>query len=342
MEEHKADTMELNINCEGDSGSTATNATGSNYYILDTLSSFPSCDYESLLSFVGYNNEIAAEEEDDLVPEATEVSSTEDEIFEESIVIGSMEGFEASTCPCCSRLVMDEHRKICALPETSQRHVPPVSLLSQEPEIEEEDKLFGTLNTDDRYDVKKVLSEGWLHKKGTGNDWFWSTAWKPRWAQLVLADVQGYDVQVPLLLMYWYPTSPMPSTVLSLDSTVVFPIDRKEDDSDEKVEEWNKHCFNILHARARQEDAAFNDQEPITRTFTAPPKERDQWMHAISKALLHFEKSKAAHALGETNGPGHTRWHKFVYMQNPEEDKLEQINPYKWSGERAPLPRSPP
>ena len=36
------------------------------------------------------------------------------------------------------------------------------------------------------YAVKEVLKEGWLLKKGSGNDWINSRAWKSRWARLVV------------------------------------------------------------------------------------------------------------------------------------------------------------
>ena len=32
--------------------------------------------------------------------------------------------------------------------------------------------------------IKKVLAEGWLHKKGSGQDMLSSTEWKSRWAKL--------------------------------------------------------------------------------------------------------------------------------------------------------------
>ena len=37
------------------------------------------------------------------------------------------------------------------------------------------------------YTVKRVLSQGWVHKKGTGQDWIASRAWKERWAVLAVS-----------------------------------------------------------------------------------------------------------------------------------------------------------
>ena len=36
------------------------------------------------------------------------------------------------------------------------------------------------------YQPKRILVEGWLHKKGTGKDWLGSRSWKPRWTRLVV------------------------------------------------------------------------------------------------------------------------------------------------------------
>jgi len=37
------------------------------------------------------------------------------------------------------------------------------------------------------YEVKRSLVEGWLYKKGTGNDIFRSRDWKPRWCNLAVS-----------------------------------------------------------------------------------------------------------------------------------------------------------
>jgi hypothetical protein len=71
---------------------------------------------------------------------------------------------------------------------------------------EDDDLMTGVLAAGQEYTPKRVLVEGWLHKKGTGHDWLSSRAWKARWARLALAKVQGYDSEVPLLI-YWFPSS---------------------------------------------------------------------------------------------------------------------------------------
>jgi hypothetical protein len=65
---------------------------------------------------------------------------------------------------------------------------------------EEENSLTNTIRTDAdqntegqnqnsnfEYTITKSLAEDWLSKKGSGNDMFGSTSWKPRWCQLVVS-----------------------------------------------------------------------------------------------------------------------------------------------------------
>ena len=89
--------------------------------------------------------------------------------------------------------------------------------------------------------------------------------------------MDGDDIDVPLLLLYWFPVSEVPSTVISLESTVVVPMDRENKD------DWTKYCFNIVHARG---------EERTTRCFTAPQKGRDSWVCFINEALYNFEKTR--------------------------------------------------
>ena len=83
---------------------------------------------------------------------------------------------------------------------------------------------------------------------------------------------------MPLLLIYWFQYSEAPSTVISLDSTVVIPIDK--DDSTL----WNAFQWNVIHAR---------DEQQCTRTFAAPRKGRDTWVLKMNEALMAYEKSKS-------------------------------------------------
>jgi hypothetical protein len=75
----------------------------------------------------------------------------------------------------------------------------------------EDEDLPGSLGATHNYTVRKTIVEGWLHKKGTGNDWLCSRSWKPRWTRLVVASLEGYEADVPLLIVSWFPTSKSPS-----------------------------------------------------------------------------------------------------------------------------------
>jgi len=149
-------------------------------------------------------------------------------------------------------------------------------------EEEPEDVLPGGLAAGVQYHPKRILVEGWLHKKGTGMDWMGNRSWKARWGRLALASVDGYDIDLPLLLIYWYPSSEVASTAIVLDSAVVLGVDMED-------KEWNAYRFEIRNAATKE-----NASIPVTRTFCCPQKARDSWVYAISEALLEYEKEKAA------------------------------------------------
>jgi hypothetical protein len=202
-------------------------------------------------------------------------------------LIGSPTLAENVSCPCCRQPV--ENLKAQTLNEPLFCRPGPVlkkeklgNLLDEELAEDEtkEDCLPGVLAEGVNYYPTRILVEGWLHKKGTGNDWIYSRGWKSRWTRLCWARVDGYATDVPLLLIYWFPTSDEPSTVILLDHTVVLKVD-KEDKS-----YWNSYRFDVRHI------AKDGKTTPVTRTFSAPPAARDAWAFAISDVLLTFEKEK--------------------------------------------------
>lgn len=54
-------------------------------------------------------------------------------------------------------------------------------------ESDDEEKLPKGVAEGLSYNPRRILVEGWLHKKGTGKDWLGSRSWKPRWARLVVS-----------------------------------------------------------------------------------------------------------------------------------------------------------
>jgi len=98
-----------------------------------------------------------------------------------------------------------------------------------------------------------------------------------------LARLSGHDTEVPLLQIYWYSSSPTPSTVIVLDSAVVLPED------DEDKEKWNCFRFKIRHVKKSVDE----ESSQITRLFSCPKEGRDAWVIAINQALLQYEKEKA-------------------------------------------------
>lgn len=106
-------------------------------------------------------------------------------------VIGptNVEGMIA--CPCCNR-PRNEVRETLNEPIVTIRS----SLISDSSSSDEgdddnhndeEDVLPGVLARGIEYHPKRILVEGWVHKKGTGNDFFGSRSWKPRWARLAVS-----------------------------------------------------------------------------------------------------------------------------------------------------------
>lgn len=247
---------------------------------------------------------------------AVEWASTGNEKHKETIgphnkttIIGT---FELSHCPCCRR-PQQEHRSGNDS-NTEQLHLPTketiactaTSLMDQcvledaasDNDEDKEEELLGLehaemdnsfrlkpgmLDNGVSYTPTQILVQGWLHKKGTGQDWCKSRAWKARWGRLVWAKVEGYGaIEVPLLLMYWYPSSKTASTAIVLSrSTVVVAVDYAKDPT-----AWNANRFEIRDVSG--------DTAP--RTFSAANRvERDAWVYAMAQALLDYAKSKQVH-----------------------------------------------
>ena len=52
-------------------------------------------------------------------------------------------------------------------------------------------------------------------------------------------------------------------------------------------EEWNRHCFQIVHAHHRDDEST---PKTTTRVFTAPIQDRNQWVFAMNSALLGYAR----------------------------------------------------
>lgn len=56
-------------------------------------------------------------------------------------------------------------------------------------DLDDEDHMMpGLLNEGVSYTIQNVLVQGWVSKKGTGQDLFASRAWKTRWAVLSVSN----------------------------------------------------------------------------------------------------------------------------------------------------------
>jgi hypothetical protein len=194
---------------------------------------------------------------------------------------------EKPKCPCCQQS-FDNKLLTLSEPRLPIHQTPSLFTSSDEDNSDVEnvdgDLLPGTLAVGIKYYPTSVNVQGWLHKKGTGNDWLGNTSWKARWARMIMAKVDGYSCEVPLLQLYWHSSAPIPSTVILLESTVVLAMDLSDKD------QWDSAQFEIRHAATKE-----NPTISATRIFTAPKHSRNIWVYMISEALFSFKKNMAAH-----------------------------------------------
>ena len=95
----------------------------------------------------------------------------------------------------------------------------------------------------------------------------------------------GQDVPMPLMISHHAPGVPFPAHVMELnESTVIMAIERTtqtatKDDDGEDIEEWNRHCFQIVNSVTNE-----------SRIFTAPLRERNEWAFVINEQLYSMEE----------------------------------------------------
>lgn len=233
-------------------------------------------------------------------------------------------------CPCCHQALNAKHSQTMNEPPSVAKHrgtstslYSPRDNLSHCRSHSDEDLLPGILREGVKYCKLRVLAEGWLHKKGTGNDWLGSRAWKARYARLLLARVDDIDYDVPFMALYWHHSSLSPSTTLVLDSTVVLAVDL------DNKELWNSFRFEIRHVAKRD-----NSTVRATRTFTAPKKERDAWVYEISKVLLALEKDKDQARKAVKSRTFETRGQSAIRMPPSPDRPVSPIFEDIWKGDR--------
>lgn len=101
-------------------------------------------------------------------------------------VINSQDLLEIAACPCCKQCIDDRKQQTLSGP----RMADPYSCLGDDDgsiDSDDEETLPQGVAEGLKYQPKRILVEGLLHKKGTGNDWMGSKSWKPRWARLVVS-----------------------------------------------------------------------------------------------------------------------------------------------------------
>ena len=121
--------------------------------------------------------------------------------------------------------------------------------------------------------IRRILAQGWIFKKGSGIDFFCNRGFKPRWAILALVASNHHEYEIPALLTYWNKSSGEPSTYLPLTNAIV--VDGYKQNSN-----YYSHRFTVI-PNGRQ-----------TRHFSAPQRQRDEWVHLIHIAMRDSRHKK--------------------------------------------------
>lgn len=127
--------------------------------------------------------------------------------------------------------------------------------------------------------IKKVLAEGWIYKKGSGHDFMCSRRWKSRWAELAIVKLPNYDIDIPCFLMYWHPSSAIPTSFIPLDGANVESFS----DIDSKSH-W--HRFKIY-----PKDSMYDED---CRIFSTNQDQASEWVHIINVAIRDHQTKKYA------------------------------------------------
>ena len=189
------------------------------------------------------------------------------------------------------------------------------------------------------YTIRETIVQGWLHKKGSGEDWAKRRWWKPRWVTLALATKadgteDGCDA-VLILLSHRAPGVPYPVGILELTkSTVVMAIERRPKNEPDACEDaWNRHCFRVIQA---------GSESLQTRVFTAPLQDRNEWVFALNQALIDHQNRTRNNAgrRQEAQARPSRRRINLASMRNvmDVDDEVDRINA---TGSRPSRARSP-
>jgi hypothetical protein len=117
-------------------------------------------------------------------------------------VIGptTVEGMAA--CPCCNRHLKEGRQTVgdTRLPSSHESlFKDDFSDTDSSEDWDEADRMMpGVLADGVAYTIKRVLVQGWVHKKGTGMDWLGSRAWKPRWAVLAVSQSGTSKIRIQI------------------------------------------------------------------------------------------------------------------------------------------------
>ena len=155
-----------------------------------------------------------------------------------------------------------------------------------------------------------------------------------------LTSVPGYEIDVPVLHIYWNEKVSTPSTSINLDPTVIVASNKPVDVGVQGEAKDTYSSFDIIHIRSS--NAPLSIQNKIfTRSFAAPVEDRNTWMMAINSAVAAFEKAKQEHERKKKWTQGGTHNRIMATPKSPMSNKgTQQASPLvqRRARQRMPLP----
>jgi len=179
--------------------------------------------------------------------------------------------------------------KVIDVPEGSYVEDDRRSDYSQESSISNDHVSSALYNSVVNGDVFDVIAEGWLWKKGSGNDLIGSRSFKSRWSRLVLILISPEVAKenslnppyVPVLEIYWHQYSQAPSSIIILDEVNIFPV--------EKV---SKGGSTVLWDTSYRIEIISRKSGECIKCVAAPKDQRDQWIKCLKQVVTESDGRK--------------------------------------------------
>lgn len=139
-------------------------------------------------------------------------------------------------------------------------------------------------------DVFDVIAEGWLWKKGSGNDLIGSRSLKSRWGRLVLILISPEVARenslnppyVPVLEIFWHQYSQAPSSIIILDEVDILPVKKVSKGGSSTVLWDTSYRIEIISRKSGE----------CIKCVAAPKEQRDQWIKCLEQVVTESDRRK--------------------------------------------------